>query len=85
MEYIGYIFPPADCSLTMPDDTRKNIKVDPETFGKLKDDKGSNESWDDYLLSLHDDVPREARDVRIQDSQIQELAREIVNRMKSIR
>lgn len=69
----------------MPDDTRKNIKVDPEAFRKLKDDKNDDESWGDYLLELYEEVPREGREVRIQDSQIQELAREIVNRMKSIR
>lgn len=69
----------------MPDDTRKNIKVDPETFDRLRDDKGSNESWDDYLIGLHDDVPREAQEVRLPESQIQEIARACVEKLKTIR
>lgn len=69
----------------MPDDTRKNIKVDPETFERLRDDKNMGESWDDYLLNLHDEVPRQGREVRLPESQIQEIAREVVKRIKTIR
>lgn len=56
----------------MPDDTRRNIKVSQETFNQLRKDKDASESWDDYLLGLYDDVPRE---VSIREEQIQAIAR----------
>lgn len=80
---MGYTFASADCNSIMPDDTRKNIKVDPETFDRLRDDKDTGESWDDYLIGLYDDVPREAREVSLREEQIQEIARACATKIKN--
>jgi len=31
---------------------RKNLKVDPDVFERLKEQKGDHETWDGYLLKL---------------------------------
>lgn len=69
----------------MVEDSRKNIKVEPETFDRLRDDKDADETWDDYLIGLFEDVPREGREMTLRDDQINEIARTIVEKIKTIR
>lgn len=69
----------------MVEDSRKNIKVEPETFDQLREDKDADETWDDYLIGLFEDVPRESREMTLRDEQINEIARTIVEKIKTIR
>ena len=54
-------------------DTRKNIKVQPETYRALNDARG-NQKWDDFLNKLLDEVPVEREYTDIPDERVREIA-----------
>lgn len=66
----------------MGNDSRKNIKIEQETWERLRDEKGSAETWDEFLLALVGQVPRKAETVRLQDDQVREIARETANELE---
>lgn len=67
-------------------DSRKNIKISQETYDLLAPDKG-DESWDEYLESLHSDSTIVVERQGISDGQIETIvdrtAEEVVRRVRN--
>lgn len=63
-------------------DTRKNIKVSHELFERLEQAKPEHDTWDQYMEKLLKQAPVRAERVRIEDDQINEIARKTANELE---
>lgn len=63
-------------------DTRKNVKIERETWEQLRDEKEASETWDEFLLGLVENVPRKADTVRLQDDQVRTIVRETADELE---
>lgn len=63
-------------------DTRKNIKVSPETYNALNKARGS-ETWDRYLSGLLEGAPIEREYSDIPDERVREIAEKTADEIES--
>lgn len=66
----------------MSEDERKNIKVKMDTWEQLREEKRPSETWDELLVGLVEKAPRKADTVRIEDQQVDTIARELADELE---
>lgn len=61
---------------------RKNIKVPLELFDRMEQAKPKRDTWEQFLEKLLNEAPVRAQRVRVEDNQVDEIARKTADELE---
>lgn len=63
-------------------DERKNIKIPRELFDRMEQAKPNRDTWEQFLEKLLNEAPVRAERVRVEDDQVDEIARKTADELE---